>query len=221
MKRKIVIIGSSGHAKVIIDIIEKQNTFSIVGLINSNRPVGEMTLGYPIIGHEDDLPSLMTAHTIEGCIIAIGDNWKRKLVLDKLNSKNIAVEYITAIHPSAQIGKNVTIGIGTTIMAGAIINSDATIGKFNIINTKASVGHDCFLGDFVSLAPNATLGGNVRIGNFSAISMSATLIHSICIGEHTVVGAGSTVLQNIDNLKIVYGVPAKIVRERSIGEKYL
>jgi sugar O-acyltransferase (sialic acid O-acetyltransferase NeuD family) len=221
MKRKIVIIGSRGHAKVIIDIIEKQNKFSIVGLIDSNRNVGENTFGYPIIGNEDDLPSLMRAQTIEGCIIAVGDNWKRKLVLDKLNSKINAVEFVTAIHPSAQIGKNVAIGIGTMIMAGAIINSDATLGKFTIINTKASVGHDCFLGDFTSLAPNATLGGNVRIGNFSAISISATLIHSITVGEHSVIGAGSVVLDNIDNLKLSFGVPAKIVRDRIIGEKYL
>jgi sugar O-acyltransferase (sialic acid O-acetyltransferase NeuD family) len=221
MKKKIVIIGSHGHAKVIIDIVEKQNLFSIVGLVDSNRAVGENTLGYPIIGNEDDLPSLMRANMIEGCIIAVGDNWKRKLVLDKLNSKKIAVEFVTAIHPSAQIGKNVTIGIGTMIMAGAIINSDATVGKFTIINTKASVGHDCFLGDFTSLAPNVTLGGNVRIGNFSAISISATLIHSIAVGEHSVIGAGSVVLDNIDNLKLSFGVPAKIVRERIIGEKYL
>jgi sugar O-acyltransferase (sialic acid O-acetyltransferase NeuD family) len=221
MKRKIVIIGSSGHAKVIIDIVEKQNIFSIVGLIDARRTVGENTLGYPIIGNEDDLPSLIPTHNIEGCIIAIGDNWKRKLLADKLDSKTIAIEFVTAIHPSAQIGKNVTIGIGSVVMAGTIINSDATIGKFTIINTKASVGHDCSLGDFASLAPNATIGGNVRIGNFSAISMSATLIHSITVGEHSVVGAGSVVLDNINDLKIYFGVPAKVVRERIVGEKYL
>jgi len=221
MKRKIVIIGSRGHAKVIIDIIEKQNMFSIVGLIDSNRGVGENTLGYPIIGNEDDLPSLIPARNIEGCIIAVGDNWKRKLVFDKLNSKNIHVDFVTAIHPSAHIGKNVTIGNGSVIMAGVIINSDATIGKFNIVNTKASIGHDCSLGDFASLAPNVTLGGNVRIGNFSAVSISATLVHSITVGEHTVIGAGSVVLDDIDNLKLSFGVPAKVVREREIGEKYL
>ncbi len=221
MKRKIVIIGSRGHAKVIIDIVEKQNIFSIVGLIDSNRAVGENTLGYPIIGNEDDLPSLIAVHNIEGCIIAVGDNWKRKLVLEKLNSNTNAIEFVTAIHPSAQIGKNVTIGKGSVIMAGVIINSDAKIGKFAIINTKASIGHDCSLGDFVSLAPNVTLGGNVIIGNYSAISISATLIHSITVGEHSVVGAGSVVLHNIDNLKLSYGVPAKVVRDRNVGDKYL
>jgi sugar O-acyltransferase (sialic acid O-acetyltransferase NeuD family) len=221
MKSKIVIIGSRGHAKVIIDIVEKQNIFSIVGLIDSNRAVGEDTFGYPILGSEDDLPSLISAQNIEGCIIAVGDNWKRKLVLDKLNSITNAVEFVTAIHPSAQIGKNVTIGNGSVIMAGVIINSDANIGKFNIVNTKASIGHDCLLGDFASLAPNVTLGGNVRIGNYSAISISSTLIHSITVGEHSVVGAGSVVLDDIDNLKLSFGVPAKVVRERVIGEKYL
>jgi sugar O-acyltransferase (sialic acid O-acetyltransferase NeuD family) len=219
--KKIVIIGSSGHAKVVIDIIEKQGLFSIVGLIDTYRKVGEKTLGYTIMGKEEDLHSLNSTYDIEGCILAIGDNWLRKSILDKLNSMTVDIEFITAIHPSAQIGKNVNIGIGSVVMAGAIINCDTNIGKFNIINTKASIGHDCHFGDFVSIAPNATIGGNVRIGNFSAISMSATLIHSITVGEHSVIGAGSVVLQNIDNFKIVFGVPAKFIRERVIGEKYL
>ena len=38
--KKILIIGVSGHAKVVNDIIEKQNIYNIYGLIDSNKPKG-------------------------------------------------------------------------------------------------------------------------------------------------------------------------------------
>ncbi len=221
MKKNIILIGSSGHAKVVIDVIEKQNLFSIVGLIDSHRNIGEETSGYKILGKEEDLPNLIRAHKVGACLIAIGDNWIRKKVYDKIISITNDMEFVTAIHPSAQIAKNVIIDYGTVIMAGAIINSNTKIGKFAIINTKASVDHDCLVGDFASLAPNATTGGDVRIGDFTAVSISATIKHGVQTGEHTIIGAGALVLENIGDYKLVYGVPAKEIRNRSVGEKYL
>lgn len=75
--------------------------------------------------------------------------------------------------------------------------------------------------DFSSLAPNATTGGNVKIGKFSAISLGANIIHGIKIEEQTVVGTGSVVLKDIPKFSIVYGIPAKIIRRREDGDKYL
>mgnify|MGYP001315646295 CR=1 FL=1 len=51
-KEKIVIIGSSGHAKVIIDIIEQEGKFKIIGLIDTFKGIGESVLGYKIIGED-------------------------------------------------------------------------------------------------------------------------------------------------------------------------
>ena len=54
-KEQIIIIGSSGHAKVIIDIIEKSNQYEIAGLTNANPINVEKVLGYNILGTDDDL----------------------------------------------------------------------------------------------------------------------------------------------------------------------
>jgi len=40
MKSNIVVIGTSGHAKVIIDIVERQDCFAILGLIDTFKEVG-------------------------------------------------------------------------------------------------------------------------------------------------------------------------------------
>jgi FlaA1/EpsC-like NDP-sugar epimerase len=62
----IIIIGSSGHAKVIIDIVISQGRYQIVGLLDPYRNIGEITLGYPILGKEEDLPKLVNAYNLKG-----------------------------------------------------------------------------------------------------------------------------------------------------------
>ena len=59
MKREnIFIFGSSSHAKVIIDIIEKNHLYKITGLIDKKEK--SSLYNYPIIGHEKDLKAYAT-----------------------------------------------------------------------------------------------------------------------------------------------------------------
>ena len=220
-KDKVVIVGSSGHSKVIIDIFEKQNKYKIIGLLDAHREVGSETLGYQVIGNELALKNLVSSYPTLKVFIAIGDNWIRSIVVNKILGLVPGIDFATAIHPSAQIGKQVTIGKGVAIMAGAIINSDSSIGDFTIINTKASMDHDGKMAAFSSLAPNVTLGGNVSIDEFSAVSISATVKHGISIGKHAVIGAGSLLMRGCANNLVLYGSPAKEIRTREIGERYL
>jgi sugar O-acyltransferase (sialic acid O-acetyltransferase NeuD family) len=219
--QKVIIVGSSGHSKVIIDIFEKENKYQIVGLLDAYRNVGEETLGYKVIGKEDDLPFLLSQNSNCKIFIAIGDNWIRNKVKNKIINIVPGIDFATTIHPSAQIGKNVQIGKGVAIMAGAIINSDTKIGDFTIINTKASIDHDSKMLKYSSMAPNVTTGGNVSIGEFSAISIGATIKHGLSIGDHSIIGAGALLMKNCGDNLIMYGVPAKEIRKREIGEKYL
>lgn len=218
---KIVIIGASGHAKVIIDIVEKEKHFAIVGLLDMSRKPGDTLLGYPILGPEESLPEFQAVFGITGGIVAIGDNWIRNKVVEKMRKIQPNFQFVSAIHPSASIGKNVEMGAGTVVMAGAVINPDSKIGRFCILNTRCSLDHDGKMGNFSSLAPGVITGGNVHIGAFSAVSLGANIIHGIKIGAHSVVGAGATVLEDIPDHAVAYGVPAKVTRERKKGEKYL
>ncbi|MEY8214236.1 MAG: hypothetical protein RPR97_07095 [Colwellia sp.] len=54
----IIIIGSSGHAKVVIDVVQQEGKYHIVGLIDRFRKIDEETLGYKVLGKEEDLPEL-------------------------------------------------------------------------------------------------------------------------------------------------------------------
>ncbi|MFM0303050.1 acetyltransferase [Paraburkholderia sediminicola] len=219
--QNILLVGSSGHAKVIIDIVEKQGRYRIAGLIDAFRTVGEATLGYPVLGGESDLTRLTAEHDLQGVIIAIGDNSVRANVAAKVADVCPQLPFVSAVHPSASIGKGANIGAGTVVMAGAVINADCRVGQFCIVNTKASLDHDCIMEDFSSLAPGVTTGGNCRIGSHAAVSIGAVLRHGITVGEHSVVGAGSIVLKAVEAFSVSYGNPAKKIRDRQQGDKYL
>jgi sugar O-acyltransferase (sialic acid O-acetyltransferase NeuD family) len=219
-KKKVLVVGSSGHAKVIIDIFERNNV-EIIGVIDDYRNTNEKTLEYDVLGKILDIPKIIKKITDCGLFIAIGDNYGRYLVVNKIKTMIPEVKFFSAIHPSAQIGKNVILGNGVAIMAGAIINTDAKIGNFTFINTKASAGHDVKMLDFSSLAPGVTIGGNSIIGEHSAISIGATIKEKLEIGNHSIIGAGLLLMKNCPNNVIMYGVPARIIREREVGAKYL
>jgi len=218
----ILIIGASGHAKVIIDIVEKENRFRIAGLIeNTYKKPGLKCCGHEIIGTEESIPVIMKELKVSGGIVAIGDNWNRANVAKAIMKVAPGFRFVSAVHPSAQIARDVTIGDGTVIMAGTVINTATKIGRFCIINTNASVDHDCIMEDYSSIAPGAAIGGTVTIGAFSAISIGANIVHKVKIGEHTVVGAGATVLNDIPPYAVAYGSPSKVIRGRKAGDNYL
>ncbi len=218
---EIVVVGSSGHAKVVVDIIERQSIYSIVGLIDCFKDPGPTLIGYPILGSVANLARIAATCQVKAGIVAIGDNWERAKVVSQIGRLIPEFKFIVAIHPSAQMGRDVSIGAGTVVMAGTVINSGSIFGQHCVINTKASVDHDNVIGDFVSLAPNSTTGGNVRIDRYIAVGLGANVIHRISIGEHTVIGAGSTVLKDIPSFVVAFGSPAIVRRKRAAGEKYL
>ncbi len=219
--KRCIIIGASGHAKVVTDIFEKQGLYQIVGFIDAKKMSGDSFMGYPILGTEELLPELISKETDCFLFIAIGDNFVRSQVRNRISEKNPDVKFATAIHPSAQIGKDVSIGEGTVIMAGAIINPCTKIGNFVILNTRSSVDHDNQIEDYSSLAPNATTGGNVTIGSFSALSISATVKHGVKVGMHTIIGGSAFVNKHLPDQCIAFGIPAKCIRNRNPGERYL
>ncbi|WP_375587819.1 acetyltransferase [Flagellimonas aurea] len=219
--KKVVIFGASGHAKVCIDILERSGGYEIIGLLDSLKPKGLKVFGYPILGDFTVVPDLLERTPELEFFVAIGDNWSRYQVVQKLIEIHPNAIFVNAIHPNSIIGKGVKLGHGVMVMAGSIINADSSLEDFTIVNTKSSVGHESELKSYSSLAPNCTLAGNVVVGCFSAVSISATILNGRVIGDHAIIGAGSLVVRDAKDFSVYYGVPAKLIRSREKGDKYL
>lgn len=198
------LFGASGHAKVIMDIIEA-----------SGNSVGRLYDDAPHFAEIHGKPVYKSSETeIQGpLIISIGSNKVRNLI-----SERYPTEYAKAIHPSAIVSSSAKIGEGTVVMQGSVIQSDANIGKHCIINTGASVDHECRIGDFVHISPHATLCGNVHVGEGSWIGAGATLIPGIKIGKWCTIGAGSVVIRDIPDGATAYGNPCRIAEIGGLSE---
>ncbi|WP_394200867.1 acetyltransferase [Shewanella waksmanii] len=222
MKANAYIIGSGGHAKVVIDAIEAEGKYQIAGLIDDYREQGKTTLGYPVLGSLEPLLKELSRNSQRlNLFIAIGDNSQRKTISTKIVKNKINANFLTIIHPKAQVSPHATVEAGSIIMANAIIAPSAHIGQHAIVNHHSSIDHDCSLDNYSSLSPGTVLCGSVSIGECSAIGANATIIEKVNIGKHTIIGAGSTVINDFENNLVIVGSPAKIVSTRHTGQKYL
>jgi sugar O-acyltransferase (sialic acid O-acetyltransferase NeuD family) len=204
----IVLIGASGHAKVVIDIIQKSKNADIAFIIDDNPSLkGASLCGYPIIGGRSELAAQNAGKDGMNVIVAIGNNTIRQAMA--VWAKNLGFSLLAAVHPSAQIGRGTLIAPGSVVMAGAVINADSIIGENVIVNTSASIDHDCRIGDGVHISPGCHICGGVTIGEGSLIGAGATIIPNIKIGRNVIVGAGSTVLDNVADGLTVVGSPAR------------
>jgi len=219
--KNIVLIGGGNQAHYTIDIIEKEGKYNIIGIIDSIQKVGSERFGYKILGRQEDLKELISIYNIDGGIISIGDNWSRYYVYNQVINIVPNFEFVNAIHPSVVIGNTTELGIGITAMAGCIFNPKAKIGNFTFFATGAQIEHDNEIGDFASISAGSLTGGYVKIGKFSAITLGVIIMDRIEIGENTVIGAGSLVIKSLPDNVLAYGVPAKIIRNRIKGEKFL
>ncbi len=206
MKNNIFVYGASGHAKVVIDIIERQGLYDIAFLVDDNPCLKDTDFyGYHVIGGKQEL--LAERNRVTGGIVAIGSSRVRSSMAARLTEHGFNL--LTAVHPSAQLGRGVTIGNGTVIMAGVVINSDSRIGRNVIINTRAGIDHDCTIGDDVHIAPGSVLCGSVTIGDGTFVCAGSTIIPNLSIGSHVTIGAGSTVIRDVPNGVTIMGNPAK------------
>jgi len=129
----IIIVGSSGHAKVIIDIVQREGKYAILGLLDDKRKNGEKTSDYSVIGIVDELPELIRSHAIQGAIIVIGDNSIPSKVVARKREICPTIQFVNAIHPKSSIAEDVTIAEGTVIMGGVSINPGYNVSEFCIL----------------------------------------------------------------------------------------
>lgn len=193
--KKVIIIGASGHGRVVFDIVLSVGDV-VVGFLDDNQKEN-------VIGKVDDCEKFNDVEFI----IAIGD----QNIREKISKKNL--KWYTAIHKSAIISKNVVIGEGSVIMPNVVINNGTKIGRHCIVNTGAIIEHDNNVNDFVHISVGAKLGGGVTIGKSTWVGIGATINNNINVCSNCMIGAGAVVIKNIDKSGTYVGVPALLINK--------
>ncbi|WP_277602265.1 acetyltransferase [Macrococcus armenti] len=205
MMKKVVIIGNGGHAKVILDIINRKKDLILYAILDDSI-IDKFEKDDIIYDSLSKLKEYLHAKLI----IGIGNNKVREKIVKKFNLDNH--NFLTIIDESAIISQSAKIDVGTVVMPNAIINSNAIIGKHSIINSGAIVEHDNKLGDYTHISPGATLSGTVTVGNFTHIGSGSVVIPNIQIGENCIIGAGSVIIKDIESNVTAVGNPARIIK---------
>lgn len=202
---KLVIIGASGHGKVVADIAEKNGYSDIVFLDDDSET--EFCGEYAVVGESTDAPRF------EGSdfVVAIG-NANTRCEIQSFLTEN-GLNAVSLVHPSAVVARKVKIGAGTVVMAGAVINPGAEIGSGCIINTCSSVDHDCRVGNFVHVSVGTHLAGTVTVGDKTWVGAGVTVSNNVNIAANCTIGAGAVVINDIEKAGVYVGVPAKLMRE--------
>lgn len=206
------IIGSGGHATSVVSQVIADG-IRVLG-IHDDNPINATILGFEV----SNLPKKIDG---ESFIVAVGDNYSRYKLSLKLLSIYGDGCIGTYVSSNSQIAADVYIPEGTVILSGAYVGPKSNIGQGVLLNTKSVVEHDCRLGPFASVAPGGILAGRVKLGEFSAVGIAAIVDATVSIGSHSLIGANSFCNKNIGDLSVAYGTPARVVREREVGEVYL
>lgn len=205
MKDKLIIIGASGHGKVIADIATKMNKWKSIAYLDDDENI-KSPMGLEVIGETADAYIYKDESDF---FVAIGNNAIREEIQEKLLSRGFSV--VKLVHPSAIIGTDVEIGIGTVIMAGVVINSSSKIGNGCIINTSCSLDHDNIIGDYVHISPGSNLAGTVSVGKGCWLGVGSVVSNNINICSGCKVGAGAVVINDMTEAGTYVGVPAKLI----------
>lgn len=203
MHTRLIVIGASGHGKVVADIAMCLKKYDrIVFLDDDDSKRG--CFGLPIVGKSADANFYIGDSDF---CVAIGDPRIRQRKLEKLEAMSAVVPAL--IHPKAVIGTGVQIGNGTVVMAGVVINTAVKVGKGCIINTASSIDHDNIIHDYAHISVGAHLAGTVEIGERTWIGTGAVVSNNIYITTDCMIGAGAVVVKNIEESGTYIGVPAR------------
>jgi len=217
MKKRIVIVGNGGHSHVIMDLLEwlagDGKGFEIAGFTDPDtRKWGTQSGGYPVLGGDDVLPTLLGQGVDFACLgigsVSADGNKLRKELFESIRKCGFFRPNL--LHPRAIVAlSHECSGNGLTVMAGAIINPEVRLGGDNIIvNTGAIIEHHCVLESHVHISPGARLAGGVTVREGAYVGLGASVIQDITIGAWATVGAGAVVIRDVPEGATVVGVPA-------------
>jgi len=208
--KHLIIIGAGGMGRQVLSFAkscnEYGNEYDIKGFLDDNPHAMEGFPGYPpVLGTVD-------GYQIEEDDVffnSIGDVQNKKKCINKILDKG--GEFITLIHPTAQVSPDVKIGKGCMLSSFVGVGVETTIGDFCLIQSKAIIGHDVHVGDFARIDCNVVLIAGVNVGNDVCIHTSAVVNHDVKLGDGSTVGAMSFVIKNVKPGQTVFGNPAKVI----------
>jgi sugar O-acyltransferase (sialic acid O-acetyltransferase NeuD family) len=206
-RRRVVILGASGNALDILDIVDALGApWEAAGVLHDGRENGSEFGGLPILGRLAEAASLADVVFVNG--IASERTHRRKLGIIAGAGLD-AARFVTLIHPLAAVSRRAAIGNGSCIGPGCAVSGQVEIGAHSWLGSGEVIGHECVLGAGVTVAPSATLADGVTLGAQAYVGSGAILRPGITVGEGALIGMGAVMLRDVPAGMVVAGNPAR------------
>lgn len=203
MNDGVLLIGSGGHASVLLDMLIEQK-INVLGYV-SPLPAANQKLFSDLHWYKSDEDILLfdklTIKLING-IGALPGNTLRANFYS--NYKKLGYNFATLVSTDASVSRYAILEEGVQVMRGAMIQTGTCIGYNSIVNTGSIVDHDCSIGNNNHIAPGVSISGQVASQSVVHFGTGSTVIQSININENVIIGAGTSITKDINKNTICY-----------------
>ncbi len=208
MNKPLILVGGGGHCKSVIEAAESAG-LAIRGILDLPSELGKTTLGYEVIGTDDDIPRYVAECDF---VVTLGFI-KNPQLRNKLHNlvESAGGRLATVVASTAHVSRHATIGAGTVVLHGAMVNAGATIGKGCIINTLANVEHDAVVGDYCHISTGAMVNGDCRVGENTFLGSRCVMANATSIPANSVFAAGSLIRKSQKVEGLYSGSPAMLM----------
>lgn len=153
--------------------------------------------------------------------------------------KNSVIRPFTTIYAGNRIGDNFQTGQGTSIREDNNIGNNVSVGTNAILEFENKIGDFCrihsgcflemvTLGNHVFVGPNTVFtddphpmncprykecGGGAIVDDMVKIGANCTFLPAVKIGRGALIGAGSVVTEDVPEMMVAAGNPARIIKK--------
>jgi sugar O-acyltransferase (sialic acid O-acetyltransferase NeuD family) len=221
MSDRLIILGTSGNAYDLLDLVEALNgvapRWSVAGFLDDGRQPGSVFLGLPVLGRLTDAARYADHQFVN----AIGSDTSYPRRPEFVAATGLGAErFATLIHPGASVSSRARLGQGVCVHFGASVAGGVVVGDHAALGPGCVVGHHAIIDEHALVAPAAVISGSVHLRRACYIGARAVIRQGLSVGDEALVGMGAVVVADVASGIIVVGNPARpLRRSRPAGEQ--
>lgn len=217
--KKLIIVGGRGNgatfASAVEDINNEESTWELLGFFNDNDPIGTIINDYPVLGRPEEMVDRKYRDTFFVYAPFLAMTYSKPNA-ERLEGFGVPPDrFATIIHPSASVSRHAEIGFGTVIMPMCHVRQNVRIGNHVTMLLSAALGHDSDISDYAYMGGTSFAAGYVKMKEGAYVGPNASIREYLTLGAWCLVGIGSVVVDDVPQMAVVAGNPARFLRERA------